>query len=132
MVVEEVGAYLVAEGLAILGTDLFLHVLPDKPDEAASLINYLGDEPDYVQDGRKVDTENPRVQLAVRSMRPEVCRLRAEKMYQSLMQIRNQVLDGTRYLWLRPVNSPSMAGRDENGRFLTTVNFRISKELTSV
>jgi len=132
MVVEEVGSYLVAQGLAVLGQDLFLHVLPDKPDEAASLINYLGDEPDYIQEERKVDVENPRLQLAVRSMRPEVCRLRAEKMYQSLMQVRNQTLNGTRYLWVRPVDSPSMIGRDENGRFLTTVNFRITKELTSV
>jgi hypothetical protein len=132
MILEELADHLVAEGLAVLGTDLFLHVMPDKPDACASLINYSGDEPDYVQEERKVDVENPRVQLAVRSKQPQVCRERAEVLYQSLMQIRNQTFTGTRILWVRPVDSPTMAGRDENGRYLTTVNFRITKELSNV
>ena len=132
MVVEELAVFLVSQGLAVMGTDTWLHVMPDEPNDAMSIIEYGGDEPDYIQENPKVDTENPRVQVAVRSMQPEVARLRAEMIYQSLMTIRNETLNGTRILWCQPVDTPAMLGRDESGRFLVTTNFRVLKELTNV
>ena len=132
MVVEELAAYLVAKGLATLNADLWLHVAPDDPDELAFIIEYAGDEPDYVQNDRSVELEYPRVQIGVRGAQPEVTRLRAERLYQSLMKIDNESLSGTRYLSCIPVDTPAMIGRDESGRFLSTVNFRIEKELTNV
>lgn len=132
MVVEELAAYLTAQGLAILNTDTWLHVSPDEPDEQMTIIEYAGDEPEYIQNERRVDTENPRVQIAVRSGQPEVARLRAEQVYQSLMDIRNEVVDGTKILWCRPIDNPALVGRDESGRFLVTVNFSVKKELTNV
>lgn len=130
MILEELAAYLVSHGFGTMGVDLFLHVAPDKPDDLVVLIEYAGDEPLWVQEGPKVDLERPRVQLAARSVRPEVCRARAEAGYQLLMAIHNLVIDGTRILWCNPSDAPAMAGRDENGRFLTTVNFRVTKELS--
>lgn len=97
-----------------------------------TIIEYAGDEPEYVQNERMVDTENPRVQIAVRSERADVARLRAERVYQSLMKIDNEILNGTRILQCVPVDNPALAGRDESGRYLVTVNFRVKKELTSV
>jgi hypothetical protein len=132
MVVEELGAFLVAQGLAVLNADLWLHVMPDEPDDAAVIIEYAGDEPDYVQNDRKVELEYPRVQVAVRGELPEVTRLRAEQIYQSLMMIDNELLSGTRYLSCLPVDTPAMLGRDESGRFMSTINFRVEKELTNV
>jgi hypothetical protein len=132
MVVEELAAFLVSQGLAVLSTDTWLHVMDEKPDEAMSIIEYAGEEPEYIQDNPKVDLENPRVQIAVRSIRPEVARLRAERVYQSLMAIRNETLNGTRILWCQPIDTPALLGRDESGRFLVTTNFRVLKELTNV
>jgi hypothetical protein len=132
MVVEELAAFLVAQGLAVLNADLWLHVMPDEPDDAAVIIEYAGDEPDYVQNDRKVELEHPRIQVAVRGELPEVTRLRAEQIYQSLMKIDNELLSGTRFLSCLPVDTPAMLGRDESGRFLSTINFRVEKELTHV
>ena len=132
MVVEELGAFLVAQGLATLGVDLWLHVMPDEPDDAAVIIEYAGDEPDYIQNDRKVELEHPRIQVAVRGELPEVTRLRAEQIYQSLMKIDNELLSGTRHLSCLPIDTPAMIGRDESGRFMSTINFRVEKELTNV
>lgn len=132
VVLEELAARLEANGIATRGVDLFLHVAPDKPDEIMTLVDYTADAPEWVQDNGKVDHENVRVQLGCRAVRPEVCRLWAERAYQVLMQIHNETISGTRIFWCAPVDAPSMIGRDENGRFLTTVNFRIAKELSSV
>jgi hypothetical protein len=132
MVVEELAAFLVAQGLATLNVDLWLHVAPDEPDELAFIIEYAGDEPDYVQNDRSVELEHPRIQVGVRGSQPEVTRLRAERLYQSLMKIENESLSGTRYLSCLPIDTPAMIGRDESGRFLSTVNFRVEKELTNV
>ena len=132
MVVDELAAFLVAQGLATLNVDLWLHVAPDEPDELAFIIEYAGDEPDYVQNDRSVELEYPRIQIGVRGSQPEVTRLRAEQIYQSLMKIDNELLSGTRYLSCLPVDTPAMIGRDESGRFLSTINFRVEKELTNV
>ena len=132
MVVEELAAYLSAQGLGVLGTDMWLHVSPNEPDEQMTIIEYAGDEPEFTQNDRGVDTENPRVQIAVRSEQPEVARLLAEQVYQALMKIRNELLNGTRILWCRPIDVPALAGRDDSGRFLVTCNFNVKKELTNV
>lgn len=132
MIVEEIANYLNVLGVATLGTDLFMHVSPDEPDDLMLVNEYAGDEPEFVQDQLRVDLENPRIQIVVRSERPEVGRALAEQAYQALMDIRNDVLSGTRILWCRPSDTPAMIGRDDSGRFLTTVNFRVKKELSSV
>jgi len=132
MMVEDIGAYLELNGIGTLAVDLFLHVAPDKPDDQILLAEYASDEPEWIQDSPKVDYENPRIQLSVRSMRPETGRLICERAYQLLMQVERQTLSGTRYLWVKPMDSPAMVGRDENGRFLSVVNFRVAKELSSV
>jgi hypothetical protein len=132
MILDELAAHVVADGLGTLGVDFFLHVAPDDPEEITVLTEYAGDDPVWIQDDDKIEIENARVQLMTRSARPEVCRLQAERVYQSLMRIKNETLNGTRILWCQPVDTPAMLGRDDNGRFMTTANFRVAKELTSV
>jgi hypothetical protein len=131
MVVEEIANFIHERGLATLGTDLWMHVSPDEPDDLTVVTEYAGDEPEFVQDQLLADIENSRIQIAVRSTQPEVGRALAEQIYQAMMEIRNDVLSGTRVLWCRPSDTPAMIGRDDSGRFLTTVNFRVKKELSS-
>jgi len=132
MIVEEIAAFLTAQGLGTKNVDMWLHVTPDEPDECLTIYEYAGEEPEFVHDDVSVDTENPRVQIAVRSAQPQVARLRAEQVYQALMTIRNEMLNGTRILRCVPVDNPALVGRDESGRFLVTANFRVKKELTSL
>lgn len=132
MVVEDIATILQAGGIGTIGVDLFQHVSPDKPDDLVTVAEYTSDEPQWIQDSETVDVENTRVQVAARSMRPETGRLVAERAYQLLMTVKGQTINGTRYLWCRPADAPGMVGRDENGRFLSVVNFRIAKELSSV
>jgi hypothetical protein len=132
MIVEEIAAFLTAQGLGTLNVDMWLHVTPDEPNECLTIYEYAGEEPEFVHDDVSVDTENPRVQVAVRSEKPQVARLRAEQVYQALMTIRNEMLNGTRILRCVPVDNPALVGRDESGRFLVTANFRVKKELTNL
>lgn len=132
MVADDLALRLEQAGIGTVGTDIFKYVSPDGPDAQLTIIPYSGDEPDRVQEKRKVEAENPRVQVAARGDRPEEVTLLIERAYQALMVIENEVINGVYYQWCDPVDTPSIIGRDESGRHLATVNFRVKKELTSV
>ena len=131
MVTEELASVIVTNGLGTLGTDLFLHVAPNEPDDLVVLVEYAGDDPEYIQETVDVHLEAPRIQVGVRNTSANLARAKAEDIYRALMRIRNESIQGTRYMWCRPVDTPSLVGRDDSNRFLVTVNFRVKKELTN-
>ena len=132
MVADDLALMLEVAGIGTVGTNIFKYVSPDEPDDLLVLVPYAGDEPDWVQDNAKVEAENPRVQVAGRGNRPEELTLLMERVYQTLMSIEGDIINGTYYQWCKPVDTPSIIGRDESGRHLATVNFRVKKGLTNV
>jgi|GEM_PF-956819 len=140
MLLDEVGAYLQAEGLGTLGTDLFLGMLPvdapngSPPGEVTALYETPGFPAQYVHSTVGADWEQPVLQIVVRGEPYDYApaRLQAERIWVALSQIRNQVLSGTFYLWCQPLQSVSpVIGPDDYGRPRMSAQFRIGKALSA-
>ena len=114
MVLEELGTYLQAEGLGILGTTLFLGGLPvDAPnittvDAITALVETPGFPADYVHDVVAPSREAPVVQILTRGAPYDYATARAwaQDIWVALGSIRNQTLSGTWYLGVMPHTEP--------------------------
>ena len=58
----EIGAYLQSQGIGTLGANVFLGLMPDKPDNCIALFEYAGSPPDLHWEG-----EYPGLQVRVRN-----------------------------------------------------------------
>lgn len=130
MILEEVGQFIDDQGLAAWNTDLFIGAIGDLPVEAVLLNEYGGSVPESTHD--KNYYERPRFQVSVRSARYPDGRSRIESIYQALNQVSNQVLGGTKYLRLFPLQAPFELNRDERGNIWFAVNYEALKELSTV
>lgn len=79
--------------------------------------------------------ERPGLQVIARSTSYTVARGHAYRVFRILDSVRNKTLphtsSGTRYLTISAVGSPYSLGQDQNGRFLLSVNFDVSKVRSS-
>jgi Bacteriophage minor capsid protein len=139
MVLDEVGAYLQAQGLGVLGTDLFLGKMPqDAPnvvtqDAITALIEIPGFPMMFVHSTLGADWEQPVLQIITRGAPDDYAatRLWAEQITLALSQIRNQTLSGTFYLWCQPVQSVFALDPDDFGRPRMTCQVRLGKALSA-
>jgi hypothetical protein len=72
--------------------------------------------------------ERPNLQLLSRSTSYQTARTRAETVYRLLDGLGDVTMSGTRYVAIDAVAPPFSAGRDQNQRFLVSVNFNVQKE----
>jgi len=128
MLVEDIAGRLVIAGHGTIGTDLFMHMMPEEPDECIAIFAYEGEAPRYVHDQVAFDTEAPRIQVMIRSAQPNTAYETAYAVLYSLETIRNEVINGVRYLTVKPTTSPEIIERDGNGLYLAVVNFMAEKE----
>lgn len=126
---SEVGDYVDAAGIATQGTDLFLQTMPEEPDTCATLFQYPGNLPEYVQDVRGPDVEMPQLQVVARAKTSEAAEALAYAIWMLLAQINNQVLGTTYYRSIFPNASPGLMGRDANDRVLVSFNCTVAKEV---
>jgi len=118
MLLDEIGAYLQAQGVGTAGTDLFLSGLPDAPDTALAILETGGFEPDLA-----APMDNPTFQIMSRAGDYFVARTRAKAAYDALHGLAETVLSGRRYLLIRAMQSPTYIGVDQNGRHLIATNY---------
>lgn len=130
MVLDEISAYLQAQGVGTAGVDIFSGVLPDSPDACTSLHEYGGVGPVHTLGGGDAKYERPRVQVVVRAATYSAARTKIETIYKLLHKLSNTVLSGVRYLMIEAVHSPAFLTRDANTRVQLVVNFQIHKELS--
>jgi hypothetical protein len=130
MLLDEIGAYLQAQSIGTLGTDLFRGELPDHVDSAVGVFETPGASPTYVQDDAGVKLESPHFMVLARGAREdyEAPRQKAEDALTALAAVRNQSLSGTRYLRVKPLQTPFPLERDDNDRVVIAVNFEALKE----
>ncbi len=120
---KEIGTYLQSQGIGTLGTDLFLGLMPDQPDNCIALFEYAGSPPDLHWNG-----EYPGLQVRVRNKSYGTGREKIQRIYELLHGLHNQILSGTRYLLIKARGSPEVLKRDTNNRIELFVNFEIMKE----
>lgn len=135
MLLEDLGTYLQAEGLGVLGTTLFLGGLPvDAPnvstqDAITALVETPGFPAEYVHDVGGVQWEQPVLQTLTRGAPYDYAGARewAQAIYLALGRIRNQVLSGTYYFWVMPLHSVWKLRDDDYSRPIMTFQVRIGK-----
>jgi hypothetical protein len=119
----EIGAYLATKSIGTVGTDIFLGLMPDQPDNCIALFEYAGSPPDLHWAG-----EYPGLQVRVRNKSYAAGRAKIGEIVKELHGLHEQTLSGTRYLLIRARGSPEVLKRDANNRVELFVNFEMIKE----
>ena len=150
---SDIGNYLQAQGVGTSGTDMFLGLMPDQPDNCIALFEYAGSPPDLHWNG-----EYPGLQVRVRDKSYAAARTKIGEIMAELHGLYEQTLGvvtddegdegvgeddskgdgekvgeptpatGTRYLLIKARGSPEILKRDNNNRVELFVNFEIIKE----
>jgi len=120
---NDISTYLQAQGVGTVGTDIFLGLMPDQPDNCIALFEYAGSPPDLHWKG-----EYPRLQVRVRDKSYAAARAKIGTVAALLHGLHEQVLSDTRYLLIKALGSPEVLKRDNNNRVELFVNFEIIKE----
>ena len=120
---REIGAYLATKSIGTVGTDIFLGLMPDQPDNCIALFEYAGSPPDLHWNG-----EYPGLQVRVRNKSYAAARTKIGEVMDKLHGLHEQTLSGTRYLLIKARGSPEVLKRDTNNRVELFVNFEIIKE----
>ncbi len=129
-VLDELGAYLQAQGVGVVGRDLFLGLRPEQPDECLTVAEYPGNASTYFQNVSSPVLESPQIQISSRSIDYQSARSRAKSAWDALGVVTNQTLSGVRYISIRPSSPVAMIGRDSNGRALIGFNCTVVKEVS--
>ena len=119
----EIGAYLATKNVGTVGTDIFLGLMPDQPDNCVSLFEYAGSPPDLHWAG-----EYPGLQVRVRNKSYAAARAKIGEIAKELHGLHEQMLSGTRYLLIKARGSPEILKRDASNRVELVLNFEIIKE----
>ena len=120
---KEIGTYLATKSIGTVGTDIFLGLMPDEPDNCIALFEYAGSPPDLHWNG-----EYPGLQVRVRNKSYAAARTKIGEAMTALHGLHEQTLSGTRYLLIKARGSPEVLKRDNNNRVELFVNFEIIKE----
>ncbi len=113
-----------------LGTNFFYGLLPETPDNSVVLLENSGVSPVFTQGSVNTPKiERPQLQFIVRNTSYENGSALANSLYLFLTAIANQSINGTQYLRVVAMSSPSVIERDDNRRVLFTCNFDIQRLL---
>lgn len=121
---DAIGAYLQQQNVGILGTDIFLSHMPETEQATCiALFEYAGSPLDLHWSG-----EYPGLQVQVRSTSYPTARRTIGNIVNILHGMSEQKLSGIRFLLIQAQGNPEVLKRDDKGRVVLFVNFRIIKE----
>ena len=120
---SDISTYLKNQGVGTPGTDMFLGLMPDQPDNCIALFEYAGSPPDLHWNG-----EYPGLQVRVRNKSYAAARTKIGEVAKKLHGLHEQTLSDTRYLLIRARGAPEVLKRDASNRVELFVNFEIIKE----
>lgn len=114
MLLPDIGGYLEGLGIGTAGTNLFYGQMPETPDVCVVLFEYAGSPPEFTHDGH--DYENPGLQIMVRGISYANARTTMDIIQDYLHTLANTTISGTKYLFIRAIQSPFVFATDNNGR----------------
>ena len=104
---KAIGTYLQQQNKGTVGTDIFLGLMPDQPDNCIALFEYAGSPPDLHWNG-----EYPGLQVRVRNRSYSAGRAKIGEIVVLLHGLHETELSGTRYLLIKARGSPEVLKRD--------------------
>lgn len=117
---EEIGQYLQDEGVATQGTDLWLGLMQDIPDDSVALFEHAGPPPEVFD-----RTTYPALQVRVRSRDYAAAQTRIDTIYELLHGLAETDLSGTRYHLIRAKQRPFSLGQVDRERLELACNFAV-------
>jgi hypothetical protein len=130
-VAEDIADKLAALGMGTVGSDIWIGMMPERPDVVAVVYESAGQPPEtgFSVDG--LQYESPNVQVVMRGERGdyEGPRTRAETAYKELAKIQAVTLGSNLYHMVRPVQSPFPLMRDDDARVLVAFNAICKREV---
>ena len=116
----DVAALLVSNGIGVLtpaaSRTIFrgtLVKIPTGPGPYISLRDTGGSGPDKIQNKRSSNIEYPAAQINVRAADPDAAYAKAKQIFNTVMQVRNETVNGNFYLNMRPLQEPADSGLDD-------------------
>lgn len=133
VMLDDIGAYVATNvGSLTLGTNLFLSLLPETPDNVVAIIENSGVAPVFTQGSSHLPRiERPEIQVLVRNDSYATGRALAETIYRLLTQVTNQTIGSVLYHRIEAISSPQLLERDQNYKSVFTTNFYVMKELST-
>lgn len=127
---EALAARLQSASVAIAGTDLFLGLMPNSPDECVALYEYAGAQPLEVMVDNAATLERPSVQVMTRAGRNDYPTARALMIAvrDALTQITDETISGETFLRVSQISSINALGVDENDRPRFTLSLQVVVE----
>jgi hypothetical protein len=134
---DDLGSYLQAQGVATLQTDLFKGGLPmDSPlapvhDAIMAIIESAGLPPFHIHNIQQASFEQPVVQVVVRGAPYDYAeaRARAQAAFLALDGLSNITINGTFYLFVQALQSPFFLHSDQMSRPVIVFNVRCAKAI---
>lgn len=128
-ILDDIGAYIDTNNATLtLGTNLFLSLLPETPDNCVSLYEDSGAAGMYTHGSTGLPVlERPGLQFIVRNTVYASGRSLSEDIYRLLAAVVNQSIGSNTYLRIEAIHSPSLMERDSSSRCLFTCSFDIIK-----
>lgn len=131
MVLDELKDRLVAQGVGVYGTSLFLGskaVIPDGNGPYISLIETGGSGPTRIHNQGAGNTQRPTVQVVVRAKSYLDARTKAKAAYLALDGVFETDLTGVRYHSITARQEPTDIGLDAKERPMIVFNIDVEKQ----
>lgn len=125
---DDIGSFVASAASLTLGTNLFLSLLKDQPDEATAIYEFAGESPAYGMGQDLPALYKPRIQVITRSLSYPTARSRMETIWQALQGLRDESISGTYYLAVNALGQPEQIGRDSLQRERMMANFQVWKQ----
>lgn len=131
--VEDLMSVLAGAGLGTVGTTIFgslLAVIPAGAGPFTHLIEYGAETPDETHDDIGTNIDRPRIQISVHATVYTVARAHAKACHRVLSKIINEVINGTEYKRVVPLQSPFELPLDANNRSVQAFNVQADMAAT--
>jgi hypothetical protein len=127
---EALADRLQAASVATAGVNMFLGLMPDKPDVCVALYEYAGEQPLEVLRDNGATLERPSVQVMVRGGRNDypTARILISSVRDVLTSITDETISGVRFLRVNQNSSINAVGTDENDRPVFTLSLLTVQE----
>ena len=121
---EALADRLQSASVANTGVNLFIGLLPDKPDVCVALYEYAGAPPLEVMRDNAATLERPSVQVLVRAGRNDypTARNLINNIRNTLTDITDETISGVTFLRINQNSSINAVGTDDNDRVIFTLS----------
>jgi Bacteriophage minor capsid protein len=116
--------YLAAQSIGTWPGSLSVNVEPTEPANVVTVYDTGGEGPDT----NELDLMRPTFQVRVRSVDPEAGYLLQERIRDLLMLPGRIVTADSAFVVITPTSDIASLGRDDNDRYLTTLNYNAIRE----